>query len=80
MTKTREEVAMYENYERNGKKAWVRADLKGRQKEFCLCWDCRRFNPGLESKGCPIIKMVLDLAAASNIVLPVWECGAFDKK
>ncbi len=27
---------MYENYDRNGKKAWVRSDLKGRQKEFCM--------------------------------------------
>lgn len=71
---------MYENYERNGKKAWVRSDLKGRHKEFCMCWDCKKFTPDTEDKGCPIIKQVLDTAAHHNIVLPVWECGVFAAK
>jgi len=70
---------MYENYERNGKKTWVRSDLKGRQKEFCMCWDCKKFKPETENKGCPIIKLVLETAANHNIILPVWECGVFEQ-
>jgi len=71
---------LYESYERNGKRAWVRSDLKGRQKEFCMCWDCGNFKPEAENKGCPIINGVLTMAAAENIVLPVWECGEFQQK
>ena len=71
---------MYEKYERNGKTAWVRSDLKGKQKEYCMCWDCKKFNPTTDDKGCSIIKNVLSLANNSNIVLPVWECGIFEKK
>ena len=71
---------MYEKYERSGKTAWVRSDLKGRQKQFCMCWDCRRFSPESEDKGCPVIRQVLKVAADSNIVLPVWECELFEVK
>jgi hypothetical protein len=71
---------MYENYEKNNKKSWVRSDLKGKQKEFCMCWDCKKFNPEAEDKGCSIIKTVLSLASEKNIVLPVWECGQFEQK
>jgi len=71
---------MYENYERNNKKAWVRSDLKGKQKEFCMCWDCMKFKPETDDKGCNIIKNVLSMATERNIILPVWECGVFKKK
>ena len=71
---------MYENYARSGKQAWVRSDLKGRQKEFCMCWDCRTFQPEAADKGCPTILGVLKMAAEKNIVLPVWECGEFQAK
>lgn len=64
-------------YERNGKKVWCRADLQERQKEFCLCWSCRKFAPGNPDKGCPIIHSVLNLADEKGIVLPVWACPNF---
>jgi len=73
-------VSLYSQYERNGAVVWVRNDLKGRQKEFCMCWDCRRFAPEREDRGCPIINEVLTLAAVKKIVLPVWECQAFQQK
>ena len=68
---------MYEQYEKNAKKVWVRQDLKNRQKEFCMCWDCQKFKPETADKGCSIIKDVLDLAVRKSIVLPVWECPFF---
>jgi hypothetical protein len=71
---------MYEQYEKNNKKVWVRADLKGKQKEFCMCWDCQHFKPDTADKGCKIIKTVLDLATEKTIVLPVWECVSFAQK
>ncbi|MFH0754539.1 MAG: hypothetical protein V2A70_08240 [Candidatus Omnitrophota bacterium] len=71
---------MYKKVERNGTERWVREDLKDRQKEFCMCWDCHSFRPQDQDKGCPVIKAVLDLAAAKNVVLPVWECPMFQEK
>jgi hypothetical protein len=68
---------MYESYEKSGRAVWVRQDLKNRQKEFCMCWECWRFKPQAEDKGCEIIKDVLNLAAQKTIVLPVWECPSF---
>ena len=75
-----EKRAMYEKYDKNGKDVWVRKDLKGRQKEFCMCWDCARFMPESADKGCATIKTVLELAARNAIVLPVWECPGFQQR
>jgi len=71
---------MYEQYEKKGKKVWVKKELKERQKEFCMCWDCQKFKPEIEDKGCSIIKEVLELAVKKSIVLPVWECELFIAK
>lgn len=67
----------FSNYEHNGKTVWCRADLQERQKEFCLCWSCRKFAPGTPDKGCPIIQSVLKLADEKGVVLPVWACPEF---
>jgi hypothetical protein len=74
------EVPMYEKYDKNDTSVWVRNDLKNRQKEFCMCWDCAQFQPETEHKGCPIIHAVLTLAVEKKIVLPVWECPSFQAK
>ncbi len=71
---------MYKQVEKNGNNVWVRDDLHNRQKEFCMCWDCRKFEPEREDKGCSIIHQVLMLAAEEKIVLPVWECAEFQQK
>ncbi len=71
---------MYSQKEKNGSMIWVREDLFNRQKEFCMCWDCSKFAPERDDKGCPIIRQVLALAAEKKIVLPVWECAEFIEK
>ena len=64
----------------NGSTVWVRADLQGRQKEHCICWSCRKFQPDTADKGCPIICSVLQLAVQKGVILPVWACPVFDEK
>ncbi|HNW92866.1 MAG TPA: hypothetical protein PKM88_08160 [bacterium] len=71
---------MYRQMERDGVTTWVRSDLCGRQKEHCLCWACRAFQPEREDKGCPAIRAVLQLATKRRLVLPVWECAAFSER
>ena len=71
---------MYEQIDKGDVRTWVRKDLKGRQKEHCMCWNCRKFMPETDHKGCSIIREVLKLASINNIVLPVWECAVFDER
>ncbi|HOO77646.1 MAG TPA: hypothetical protein PLI51_10440 [bacterium] len=71
---------MYEQHQRQGRGAWVRSDLKGKEWDYSLCRDCRKFEPDAEDKGCEILKTVMDLAALENLVLPVWECGVFEER
>lgn len=71
---------MKKNYVKNERNNMVRDDLNNRQKEFCMCWDCEKFKPETNDKGCPIIFQVLQLASNHNIVLPVWECQLFTVK
>ena len=69
-----------EAYAANGRTVWGRADMQGKQKEYCICWACRKFKPEAEDKGCPIIRSVLGLAAETGTILPVWACPEFSKK
>lgn len=64
----------------NGQPVWVRAELQGRQKEYCICWACQKFNPGAADKGCSTIFSVLRLAAEKGVILPVWACPTFAPK
>ena len=72
--------AEYVSCSGNGQTVWARADLQGKQKEYCLCWACRKFKPESPDKGCPIICSVLSLAAENGVILPVWACSAFARK
>lgn len=70
----------YGQAERPAGSRWVRHDLKGRQNAYCMCHACAKFRPQEEGKGCAIIAEVLAAAARLNVVLPVWECPAFDPR
>ncbi|NLG33745.1 MAG: hypothetical protein GX548_00155 [Lentisphaerae bacterium] len=72
--------AEYQPYAVNGRTVWGRADLQGKQKEYCICWACETFRPEAADKGCPIIRSVLALAAETGTILPVWACPAFAAK
>lgn len=51
----------------------VRDDLKGRHKEFCLCYGCKKFHPG-RLDNCEIANDTFVNCIKHNIVTPVWEC------
>ncbi len=67
---------MFENYEHHGKKTWVRSDLKGKHREFCLCYDCKLFRPNTQ-ENCKIAQANFEFCVANNVTLPVWECEIF---
>jgi quinol monooxygenase YgiN len=56
---------------------WVRRDIEGLQKSYCMCWKCKHFKPEQDDKGCSVIQRVLQVAAEEAVVLPVWACKSF---
>ena len=71
----------FEQYEHHGELVWVRANMKGMHRAFCLCFSCEKFHPGdpNDSNNCPIAKQVYATCVDRGIVSPVWECPEFDR-
>jgi len=67
-------------YVHHGNRVTVREDLKGRHREYCLCWQCTQFLPADRSKNCRIAELLFAVDRAHGIVTPVWECPDFQEK
>jgi len=69
----------YEWYEHwDGKpKVWVRSDLKGKHRDHCLCWACRKLKPG-KPDNCPRAQELYEYCVKHDMTTPVWECPEFD--
>lgn len=76
-TVTKGPVKMFERYVHHGEQpVWVRMDLRGRHRDHCLCFDCRRFHPGSDG-NCPVAQTVYQNCLNYDLVTPVWECPRF---
>jgi len=73
-------IEQIETYLHHGNYVSVRTDLKGKYKEYCLCYSCNKFYPEDRKKNCPIANAVYELCVLMNIVAPVWECKEFEFK
>jgi len=51
----------------------------GKHRENCLCYSCRKFNPGDED-NCMIANVVYANCVVHGLVTPVWECPQFDEE
>lgn len=71
-----ESMSEYEKYEHHGKAVWVRADLKGKHREHCLCWSCDKMKPG-QPDHCPIATALYATCVKFGVVTPVFECPDF---
>jgi len=75
---------MYEKYKHweGHRDVWVRSDLKGKHREHCLCFDCKRFvpNPKGREANCPKANEIYDFCVRKGMTIPVWECPDFEKK
>lgn len=66
----------FELYVHHGTEVSVCSDLKGEHRNYCLCYSCFFFRPN-ETLNCPIAQRVYELCVEEDLVLPVWECPAF---
>jgi len=71
---------MYKVYEHYGNSVWVKEDLKGQHRDYCLCHSCKKFNPEVRWKNCVIANEVFALDCRFKLVTPVWECPEFEEK
>lgn len=67
----------YECYTHYGANVIVRADLKGKHREHCLCYACDSFKPEDREKNCKVASLLYAVCVALNMVTPVWECPNF---
>lgn len=68
---------MYTNYQHHFTNVWVRADLQGRHRQHCLCYNCKAFRPKDRDDNCDIANAVFANCIKFGIVTPVWECPMF---
>ena len=69
----------YVKYEHHGKEVFVRKDLKGKHREHCLCWSCKKLNTQDRAKNCNIANTLYENCKLFNVVTPVWECPFFEE-
>ena len=67
-------------YESHGQLRFIREDLVGKNKEYCLCYKCARFIPDYREFNCKIANEVYALDVKYGVTTPVWECGDLKSK
>lgn len=70
---------MFEKYSHHGNDVFVRSDLKGKHRQYCLCFKCKRLNISNRDNNCRIANTLYAIDVAFNITTPVWECGEFEE-
>lgn len=68
---------VFENYKHHGASVWVRADLRGQHREYCLCYHCECFHPEDRERNCRIANALFAMDQLCEITTPVWECQCF---
>ena len=68
----------YIRYVHHGQRVWVRKDLLGRHRDFCLCHSCAKFMPN-QDDNCVLAQTNYEFCVRTGLVTPVWECPVFEK-
>ena len=63
----------------HGNTVWVRTDLMGRHRDYCLCHKCKKFKPEVRRENCTIANEVYAVDCRFGLVTPVWECPEFEE-
>lgn len=63
-------------YNHHGIMVKVDEDLRGKQREHCLCFRCLKFSPNT-GFNCVIAQQNFELCQRYGLTLPVYECAYF---
>jgi len=64
----------FEVYDHHGKDVIVKSNNKGKHRENCLCYGCKKLDLENRENNCPIANAVYENCVKYDIVTPVWEC------
>ena len=68
---------MFEQYKHHGTNVWIRSNLKGKHREYCLCHSCKKLDVVNVENNCPIARAIYKNCVEFNLTTPVWECPEF---
>jgi hypothetical protein len=71
---------MKEKYNHHGIDVWVDPSLKGKHREHCLCWSCKKFTPDDRMLNCKIANLLFSICQLESLVTPVYECPIYEEK
>ena len=66
----------YERYDHFGVLVSVKHGLRGKHREYCLCYDCTLFKPA-QKLNCPRAQATYEHCVKWDCVIPMWECPTF---
>ena len=69
----------FEKYEHHGRERWVRKDMKGKNKDFCLCYSCENFKPNTQD-NCEIAASLYAFIIRNDAMAVIWDCAKFVEK
>lgn len=72
-------MSEYGRYIHHGSMVWVREDLKGKHRDYCLCHSCKKFKPIDQEHHCKTADLLYRLCILADLVTPVWECPQFEQ-
>lgn len=67
-------------YIHHGVSVSVDESLKGKHRDHCLCYRCKKFYPDDIKTNCSIARSVFDCCVKFNITTPVYECPLWENK
>jgi len=69
-------ITTYSHY---GREVSVRAGLKGKHRDYCLCYNCQYFHPGTKG-NCGIAEDLFRVCCNHGVITPVWACPSFRER
>lgn len=66
-------------FEHHGKEVFAQKELKGKHRDYCLCWKCGKLKPGAED-NCKIAALLYRLDILAEVTTPVFYCREFSEK
>lgn len=71
----------FHQYTHHRGKVWVRNDLRGKHRAYCLCYKCGRFHFSMTNfwRRCARAKVLYWFCVIFDMTTPVWECPKFEE-
>lgn len=66
--------------EHYGKKVWVSPVVETLRRSECLCYNCKKLEPGQDETNCPIAGALYNICKMEDVALTVTRCPVFERR